>query len=90
MSLGKLGEWSVVITNRVEKKIKRLQPKQQRLILQALRELEANPDTQDLSKLKCRPEWRLRIGNWRMLFRIDKKKLVMVALTLKSRGDVYK
>jgi mRNA-degrading endonuclease RelE of RelBE toxin-antitoxin system len=62
MSLGKLGEWSVVITNRVEKKIKRLQPKQQRLILQALRELEANPDTQDLSKLKGRPEWRLRKG----------------------------
>ncbi len=74
----------------MEKKIKKLPPKQQRLILNALRRLEDDPDKQDFRKLKGRPEWRLRIGNWRMLFRVDQDKLVMVALSLRARGDVYK
>ena len=66
------------------KKIKKLHTKQQRLILQILRDLETNPDDLDFYQLKGSPEWRLRLGAWRMLFRVDKGKVVMVALTLKS------
>jgi mRNA-degrading endonuclease RelE of RelBE toxin-antitoxin system len=65
------------------KKIKKLHTKQQRLILQILRDLEINPDDLDFYQLKGSPERRLRLGAWRMLFR-DKGKVVMVALTLKS------
>ena len=90
MSLSKKGKWTVVVPNKVEKKIRKLQPKQQRLILKALRDLENDPDKQNFHKLRGRPEWRLRIGNWRMLFRVDQDKLVMVALSLRARGDVYK
>ena len=44
MSLNKMGKWTVVVPAKVEKKIKKLQPKQQRLILQTLRELETSTD----------------------------------------------
>jgi mRNA interferase RelE/StbE len=90
MSLGKMGKWTVVVPAKVEKKIKKLQPKQQRLILQTFRDLETNPDDLDFYQLKGRSEWRLRVGLWRMLFRVDKGKLVMVAFTIKPGGDAYK
>ena len=90
MSLNKMGKWTVVVPAKVEKKIKKLQPKQQRLVLQTLRNLETNSDSLDFYQLKGRPEWRLRIGGWRMFFRVDRGKLVMVALSLKPRGYAYK
>jgi len=40
--------------------------------------------------LKGRNEWRLRVGGWRVLLRIDNDKLLIVAVSVGTRGDVYK
>jgi mRNA-degrading endonuclease RelE of RelBE toxin-antitoxin system len=41
-------------------------------------------------RLKGRPdEWRLRVGNWRVLLRLDRADTVIVVTAVKARGGAY-
>lgn len=44
----------------------------------------------DISKLAGREGYRLRIGDWRALYRIEESRLVIEVLLIGPRGDVYK
>lgn len=44
----------------------------------------------DISKLRGREGYRLRIGGWRALYRIDEKQLIIEVLRIETRGDIYK
>lgn len=44
----------------------------------------------DIQKLAGRTGFRLRIGNWRALYRVKKEKLIIDVIKLGPRGDVYK
>jgi len=69
----------------VIKFVRRLQPKDQRRILNALYKLP-DGDTKQLSGRNG--EYRLRIGKWRVIyeFRAD----VIFVMEIDSRGDIYK
>lgn len=44
----------------------------------------------DVKRLVGEPYWRLRIGNWRILYsREDTLKIIKIE-RIKSRGDIYK
>jgi len=83
-------KWQVVVTPGVKKQLARLERPERERIIRALIDLEVNPFNQDVKTLRGRPEWRLRVGRWRLILRVDKENLVIVALSLGSRGDVYK
>jgi len=83
-------KWQVVVTPGVKKQLARLERPERERIIGALMDLEVNPFNQDVKTLRGRPEWRLRVGRWRLILRVDKENLVIVALSLGSRGDVYK
>jgi len=83
-------QWQVIITPNVKKRLSRLSRPERERLLQALIDLEEDPFHQDVKSLKGRPEWRLRVGQWRVLLRMDNANLVIVALALGTRGDVYK
>ena len=54
--------------------------------------LGENPDnpTLDVKKLTGQPFYRLRVGQWRVIFdRQDDVKIIAIE-TLKPRGDAYK
>ena len=44
----------------------------------------------NLSKLKGRPEMRLRVGNWRILFTIEETARALTVLHVAPRGSVYR
>lgn len=83
-------QWQVIITPNVKKRLSRLSRPERERLLQALIDLEEDPFHQDVKSLKGRPEWRLRVGQWRVLLRVDSANLVIVALALGTRGDIYK
>ncbi len=80
----------VIITPNVKKRLAKLSRPERKRLLQALIDLEEEPFHQDVKSLKGRPEWRLRVGQWRVLLRVDSANLVIVALALGTRGDIYK
>ncbi|WP_257993573.1 type II toxin-antitoxin system RelE family toxin [Cupriavidus pauculus] len=53
--------------------------------------LAADPyaPNQNGRKLMGRSAFRLRVGDWRVLYRIEAGQLVVVVLTVKSRGSAY-
>ncbi|MCD6300127.1 MAG: type II toxin-antitoxin system RelE/ParE family toxin [Dehalococcoidales bacterium] len=85
-----LSQWQVVITPNVKKRLFKLSRPERERLLQALVDLEKDPFYQDAKSLKGRPEWRLRVGQWQVLLRVDSVNLVIVALALSTRGDIYK
>jgi mRNA interferase RelE/StbE len=87
-----VSKWTVILGKGVENRISKI-PKQQRdRIFEALLALAQNPyeSNLDVKPLQGRPEWRLRVGAWRVLFRVDGVRITITVVKVGSRGDVYK
>lgn len=90
MGQGRTNNWLVVVSDRVKRQIDRLPTNDHHHVLQALDKLKDGPYQPYAAKLHGRPEWRLRIGNRRMLFLADDENHALTVVDLGSRGDVYK
>lgn len=42
------------------------------------------------TKLQGRPGYRLRVGDWRVIYEIQKDELVIMILKVAPRGEVYR
>jgi mRNA interferase RelE/StbE len=82
--------WRVEIQERFYKKLARLPRPYRETVLTALSDLQENPFAFDLKPLRGRTDWRLRIGTWRILLRIEVSQKVIVAYDIGPRGDIYK
>lgn len=62
------------------------------LIRQKLLQLAMDPfaSTPNAIKLQNRSGYRLRIGEWRVIYEIQSDKLVILVLKIAQRGDVYR
>lgn len=73
--------------------IKRLGPDNRKRIVQAVELLALDLSTQglDIKPLQGRPgEFRLRVGDYRIIFEPDHAILLISIITVSPRGDVYK
>jgi mRNA interferase RelE/StbE len=59
-------------------------------IVKALDALVTDSTGLDIKPLKGRPELRLRVGKYRVVFLEDRDNQVYVVTQIGSRGDVYK
>ncbi len=84
--------YKVVFTKQASKKFYKLPRNTQRVIKDKLEQLAANPHAQhpNISKLQKRAGYRLRIGNWRVIYEIKDEMLIILILKIGSRGDVYR
>lgn len=62
------------------------------MIRQKMDEIVQNPEIPraDVFPLKGRPGCRLRVGSYRVLYKIEKEVLEIIVIKIASRGDVYK
>ena len=82
--------WRLIIGPDVEKRLKRTTPKDRARITSALDALATDPSRADFKPLRGRPEWRLRVGRWRVLLRVDPQARTIWAVDAGPRGDIYK
>ncbi|XID96090.1 type II toxin-antitoxin system RelE/ParE family toxin [Paenibacillaceae bacterium WGS1546] len=58
--------------------------------LELLSENPRNPEL-DIKKLKSESSvYRLRVGNYRILYTIEDNRLIIIVINIGPRGDVYK
>ena len=83
--------YQIVYTKEAAKTLHKLPRNAARLIQEKLEDIAANPRTQrnNVTKLQNRPGYRLRVGDWRVIYKIDDDQLVILVLKLGSRGGVY-
>jgi mRNA interferase RelE/StbE len=82
--------WRLEITPPARRDLRRLDPPVRRRVLDALDRFVADPRAGDLVKLRGREESRLRVGDWRVLLRLDDEQLVVVVLHVRPRGRAYR
>lgn len=66
-------------------------PKRDRLRIEgAIELLQSNPYPPAAIKLTERSEYRVRVGNYRVIYDVVRGKLVILVLTIGHRKDVYR
>ena len=83
--------WRVVIEREAAKALDRTPTNVQRLVLRKLRELAADPYARNnnVKKLGGRPGFRLRVGDWRIIYELRAAELIVLVIKFGPRSSVY-
>ena len=83
--------WRIVIERDAAKALDRTPANVQRLVLRKLRELAADPYARNnnVKKLAGRPGFRLRVGDWRIIYELRAAELVVLVVKFGPRGSIY-
>lgn len=80
-------KYTVEIGKKAQKFIKKLPVLDRERVLRAIYKL---PDGTDILKLKGRENlYRLRIGNYRVIYTVDDGKLIVIVIDAGNRGQIY-
>jgi mRNA interferase RelE/StbE len=62
------------------------------LIREKLNQVANDPFTfiPNAKKLQGRPGYRLRIGDWRVIYEINQDEITIIVMKIAPRGEVYK
>jgi mRNA interferase RelE/StbE len=52
--------------------------------------LETNPRPADVKKLKGRDAWRIRVGDYRVIYEIHGRVLQILVITVGHRREIYR
>ncbi len=82
--------YTVIISRSVQKQLAKLSAEIQERIVESLAKLENNPSPSGSKKLKGRDGWRIRIGDYRVIYEINDQVLQVIVIHTGHRRDVYR
>lgn len=82
--------YQVLLPKSVRKQLDRLPDELANRILARLAALETNPRPPDVKKLKGRDAWRIRVGDYRVIYEIHDRQLVVLVITIGHRREIYR
>lgn len=82
--------WQIDIARDARKELASLHPQMQVRISKAILALEDNPFPSGCKKLKNRDGFRIRVGDYRVLYLADTKSKKIVVGAIGHRRDVYR
>jgi mRNA interferase RelE/StbE len=82
----------VLVRRAAAKMLRRIPVDRRTQILQRLKDLAADPNsrTLDVQPLAGGESFRLRVGDYRIIFSLDRPASVLTVDAIRTRGDVYK
>jgi mRNA interferase RelE/StbE len=85
-------QYMVVIRRQARKKLQSLSSPDRNRIAEKIYQLGLNPDDPvlDVKQLQGEPYYRLRVGDWRVIFDRQDAIRVIAIEQIKPRGDAYK
>lgn len=82
--------YQVSILRRAQKMLADLPGKDYQRVRDSIRNLAKEPRPSGCSKLSGRSGWRIRIGNYRVIYEIDDQERVVTVLDVGHRRDIYR
>ena len=85
-----MASYRVVLTSSAAKELKGLSREHVERIVPRIENLASNPRPPGCKKLKGGDrEWRIRVGDYRVVYTIDDKKLLVEVTRIRHRSQVY-
>ena len=86
-----MAKYRIEVSATAEKQIRRLAQKDQIEIIRRIQELETNPRPRQSRKLGGYDDvYRIRVGNYRILYTVEGTRLIVIVLKIGHRRDVYR
>lgn len=82
--------YQVVFDRRAEKSLKSLPESEQQRIEKAIDGLAINPRPNGAIKMTGVPSWRLRVGDYRVIYDVHDKVLTVLVLKIGHRREIYR
>ena len=81
--------YQVVIEKQAQKQLAKISPPDYTKIVAALKDLAADPRPYGYKKLKGRPGYRIRVGDYRIIYQVKDNILTVFVLIIGHRREVY-
>jgi mRNA interferase RelE/StbE len=83
--------YKIVFTKQADKSLRKMSRNTANLIREKLIQIKQSPYAKhkNVTKLQNRPGYRLRVGDWRIIYEIQNDKLVILVLKIAPRGRIY-
>jgi len=82
--------YNIKFEKRVKKDLKGVPREKLQKIIVEIENLTNNPYPPSSTKLKGRDAWRIRIGDYRVIYTVNNNELLILVVKIGHRKDVYK
>ena len=83
-------KYTVLIERYAQKQIMKLDKKIIPVIKASIADLVDNPRPYGYKKLKGEDAYRIRVGNYRVIYEIEDDKIIVTVVSVGHRKDIYK
>ena len=81
--------YRVVIDSYAQKQLGKIPPPHFNRIIKAINELGTDPRPHGYKKLTGRPGYRIRIGDYRVIYKVEDKILTVFVIDIGHRREIY-
>jgi mRNA interferase RelE/StbE len=86
-----MAEYRITFAQSARRELDRLDRPIARRVLQSIEKLTTNSRPSGCAKLVgSRSDWRIRIGDWRVIYTIDDEEKVVDIAAIRHRSDAYR
>lgn len=85
-----MGNYRIVIKKSAAKEIEKIQKQDRIRIVEKIRSLSSDPHPSGSKKLSRKEKYRIRQGNYRILYQVIDDALVINVVKVGHRRDIYK
>ena len=83
--------FKITFSKQADKALRRMPRNTALIIAKKIKELAGSPKRmRKVKKLTDHPGYRMRVGDWRVVYTVKKKEVLIHIVKIKSRGEVYK
>ena len=82
--------YELVVARSAEKDVKRISQPNLKRILDKIARLSVDPRPSDCAKLTGNPFYRIRQGDWRVIYEVDDEKRRVTLLKIAHRREAYR
>jgi mRNA interferase RelE/StbE len=84
-------DYEIVLSGKARRQMKKLDPNAEQQIRKAIDDLAANPRPQSSKRMKgnYKGYWRERTGDYRIIYEIKDKALVIIVIEVGHRKNIY-
>jgi mRNA interferase RelE/StbE len=84
--------YKIIFKKEAAKSLNKLPRNVAKTIYEKIKVIAANPYAEhpNAKKLQGRDAYRLRVGDWRVIYEIQNEQFVILVLKVASRGEVYR